>query len=93
MNAIPIMDDPMMGKHWQQPHDISSAPMDETHVILTPAQVDALLKYDRSMPSGVYPGKCWMRREHCATYLVWYGEETADHKCPILFRHVLDLVA
>lgn len=87
---IPVMDDPL-GKHWEQPSDIRSAPMDEEHILLTSAQIKQLHKYDSSMPTGVYPGKCWMRREPGKTLFVWYGEENAEHNCPILFREVLEL--
>lgn len=90
-NEIPVMDDPL-GKHWHQPAHIRLALMDETHVLLTTRETEQLSKYDRSMPTGVYPGKCWMRREEGrAPLLVWYGEETPEHTCPILFREVLVL--
>lgn len=90
---IPIMDDPL-GKHWNQPHDIRSAPMDEETVLLTPAQYKGLHEYSTSMPTNVYPGKCWKRielkRDHGVhrVLLVWYGDETPDHRCPILFRNI-----
>ena len=45
--------------------------------------------------SGSTPGHefAWMRREQNPdkTLLVWYGEETEYHLCPILFREVLEL--
>lgn len=87
---IPVMDDPL-GKYWTQPSDIRSVPMDDTHVILTQQQIRELSNYDRSLPTGVYPGKCWLRRESTKTYLVWYGAEQPDHCCPIFFREVLEL--
>lgn len=76
-NAIPEMTDPL-GRHWHQPADIRSAPMDDTHVMLTQREVDELPEYSASMPSGVYPGKCWKWCQHPkfgdAMYLMWYGD-------------------
>jgi hypothetical protein len=73
MNSIPVMDDPL-GRYWDQPSDIRSVLMDDTHVILTERQISQLRNYDSSMPSGVYPGKCWLRTNKHKTWLVWYGE-------------------
>lgn len=84
---IPVMDDPL-GKYWDQPRDIRDAPMDNDTVLLTPMQFDDLLEYSASIPTGVYPGKCWKRIERKHALLVWYGDETPDHKCPILFRSI-----
>lgn len=89
-NAIPVMDDPL-GKHWDQPRDIREVLMDDTHVILTSDHIGQLSKYDATLPSGVYPGKAWMRREAGRTLLAWYGAENADKMCPILFREVLEI--
>lgn len=84
---IPAMTDPL-GRHWQQPQDIREAPMDDLLVLLTPAQFEGLSEYSTSMPSGVYPGKCWRRNlftrdpqtgNVVATdkwLLGWYGEST-----------------
>lgn len=87
-NEIPLMDDPL-GKHWDQPRDIREVAMDSTHVILSARHIAALPEYSTSLPSGVYPGKCWLRRETGRDLLVWYGAETPEHTCPILFREVL----
>lgn len=86
MTLIPEMTDPL-GKHWDQPKDIREAPIDDTLVLLTPDQFVSLHEYSTSMPSGVYPGKCWKRQEYReyiagdVTYvptgrwfLRWYGE-------------------
>ena len=87
-NSIPAMTDPL-GRHWRQPADIRSAPMDEAHVLLTPAQVAGLSSYDSSIPSGVYPGKCWLRHQGDQTLLAWFGDEREDRRCPIMFREAL----
>lgn len=84
---IPAMTDPL-GRYWDQPSDIRDAPMDEETVLLTPAQFKDLYEYSTSIPTGVYPGKCWKRIERKRTLLVWYGDETPDHQCPILFRNI-----
>lgn len=85
---IPVMDDPL-GKYWDQPKDIREAPMDDTHVMLTKQQLANLPEYSSTLPSGVYPGKCWLRIEGRQKLLAWFGDETPDHKCPIYFRKVL----
>lgn len=91
MTDIPEMTDPL-GKYWHQPKDIREAPMDDKLVLLTPRQFDGLNEYSTSLPSGVYPGKCWKRielnrdRSVHRTMLVWYGDETPQRTCPILFR-------
>lgn len=86
---IPAMTDPL-GKHWDQPRDICDAPMDEKLVLLTPRQFDDLPEYSASMPSGVYPGKCWKRQEYKRVeidgelrmeptgkwWIGWYGESS-----------------
>jgi hypothetical protein len=88
--TIPIMDDPL-GKYWEQPADIRQALMDDTHVILTLRQIEQLKEYSSTMPTGVYPGKCWQRKERDPDrhLLVWYGDENNEGKCPILFREIL----
>lgn len=58
MNAIPPIINPK-GKHWDQPANIRDAPMNDTHVLLTRAQLRGLMEYSNSQPSGVYDGKCW----------------------------------
>lgn len=94
-NAIPVMDDPL-GKHWDQPADVRFIPMDDTHALLTSLQVSQLCSYDCTLPTGVYPGKCWQRREpkggdfpNGRHLFVWYGAETPEGRCPILFREIL----
>lgn len=78
-NQIPEMTDPL-GRHWRQPSDMREVPMDGEVVLLTRRQFDELADYSRSMPSGVYEGKCWRRSQvHPATgeivewWLLWYG--------------------
>jgi hypothetical protein len=92
---IPAMTDPL-GKHWRQPADISEAPMDDTHVLLTPRQVASLSDYSRSYPSGTYDGKCWKREGEdddgtAFWYLCWYQPHHTPGKIGIGFRIILEV--
>jgi len=92
---IPLMTDPL-GRHWRQPADIRQAPMDETHVLLTPYQVAGLSDYSRSYPSGTYDGKCWKREGEDNAgapfwYLCWYQPHPQPGKIGIGFRIILEV--
>jgi len=63
--------------------------MDDVDVLLSERQLSELAEYTTTLPSGVYPGKCWKRKSTNGWLLCWYGEETPQHQCPIDFRHVL----
>lgn len=86
VNAIPIMDDPL-GKHWEQPSNIRQVEMDETHVLLEQWQFLALHEYSTTLPTGVYPGKCW-KREEAHWLLCWFGEDI-NNQCSINWREIL----
>lgn len=89
MNAIPPMTDPL-GRYWKQPSDIREAPIDDTHVLLRPDQFDELHEYSTSIPTGVYPGKCWKRHERGGWMLAWYGEAPGQpDQCSINWRAIL----
>ncbi len=90
MSVIPEITEGL-GQHWRQPVDIRSAPIDGETILLTPGQFAGLADYSVSMPTGVYPGKCWKRAEFDGPildggqatgvwFLGWYGEsdEGAD---------------
>lgn len=87
---IPEMTD-RLGRYWEQPADIRTAPMDDKSVILTPRQMAELHEYSTSMPTGVYPGKCWKRfeRRPSRTLLVWYGIAEDPKLCTIEVRDIL----
>lgn len=88
-NIIPPMTDPL-GKCWRQPSDIREAPMDDTHVLLRPDQIGELGEYSASIPTGVYPGKCWKRSDRNAWLLVWFGElPDQPDECSINWRSIL----
>lgn len=88
MTAIPIMDD-LLGKYWEQPRDIRNAPMDDKIVLLNPRQVAELLDYNATIPTGVYPGKCWQRVEGFCAYLAWYGLADDPKLCSINYREIM----
>jgi len=52
-----------------------------------------LASYDTSMPSGVYEGKMWQRKESVHVggrhMLVWYGPSELVGQCGIYFREIL----
>jgi len=88
-NEIPAMTDPL-GRHWSQPADIREAPMDDDHVLLTVAQIDALPVYDRGYPSGCYDGKCWLRHGNGDVFwLCWYHPHPKPGTIGIGSREVL----
>ena len=87
---IPQMTDPL-GRHWRQPADIREAPMDATHVLLTPQQVNGLPEYSSTYPSGTYDGKCWKRGNGGVWYLCWYEPHSEPGKIGIGFRTILEV--
>lgn len=87
MNEIPEMTHPY-GKHWQQPRDIREAPMDKTHVLLDRRQFKGLHDYSATIPSGVYDGKCWRRRERREWFLCWYSPSSDPKQCAINMRRI-----
>lgn len=89
-NEIPAMTDPL-GAHWRQPADIREAEMDETHVMLTDAQVSGLMEYNHSYPSGCYDGKCWRREGDGFWYLCWYHPHPVEGKIGIGSRIIIEI--
>lgn len=87
LNAIPPMDDPL-GRYWKQPPDVREWPMDDSHILVERDAFDSLPEYSSSIPSGVYPGKCWRRMQATGPLFVWFGPEVAG-RCAIHFREVL----
>jgi hypothetical protein len=89
--SIPPITDPM-GRHWQQP-DLTSLDISGDTVELTQREFDALMEYSTTLPSGVYPGKCWKAegmdwpkgggfpKATGIWYLRWFGECDDPKKC------------
>ncbi|KGP01105.1 hypothetical protein JT27_15005 [Alcaligenes faecalis] len=86
---IPPITDPL-GRHWSQP-DPAGFLLDDTHAVMTQRQFDSLADYSRSMPTGVYPGKCWKAvMSDGRSYLRWYGiVEGRDDLCSNNQREIL----
>ena len=94
-DTIPPITDPL-GKHWKQP-DLTHLDISGDTVELTQKEFDALPEYSTTLPSGVYPGKCWKaegmewpQNRHGALgypkptgiwYLRWFGECDDPRKC------------
>lgn len=60
--------------------------MDDTHILITRAQYDALPVYDCSVPTGVVPGKTWRR----GGWIGRYDPHSAT-QCRMTFRRPLIL--
>lgn len=89
-NPIPPMIDPL-GRHWRQPDGLRDAPMDDTHVLLTSAQVHGLPEYSNSYPSGTYDGKCWKRDCGDHMRLCWYHPHTDPKLIGIGSREIIEV--
>lgn len=67
-------------------------------VYMRQADLDLLPQYDRSMPSGVYPGKMWKQLTDDAWFLCWYDDEPLyEDRCavrstPVMLLELLDLI-
>lgn len=97
-NSIPPITDPL-GRYWDQP-PIERIAIDDTHALMTHEDFTLLPEYSASMPSGVYPGKMWRRRDgafdpRCRPedrrwLLCWYGIVPGDATvCSNNFREIL----
>ncbi len=88
---IPPITNPL-GQYWEQP-DQAQWLFDDTHVVIPACDLRKLESYDCTMPSGVYEGKMWQRREHKCVggrhLLVWYGSHPEPGTCGIYFREIL----
>jgi hypothetical protein len=84
---IPEMTEPL-GRYWRQPADIRDAPIDDKTVLLTPYQFAELHNYSATMPSGVYPGKCWRRQSREGWHLGWYGVDPDPKFCTNNWRRI-----
>lgn len=98
-SIIPPMTD-LLGAHWCQP-DTENFVLDDTHVIMSQREFDALSEYSTSYPSGVYPGKCWKTRIAEGGigagnwrwtdiwHLRWYGTCENPKLCSINHREII----
>lgn len=90
-HEIPPITEPL-GKYWDQP-DRSQILVDSSHALMTHETLHSLADYSGSVPTGVYHGKMWRRRERydCDDwFLAWYGHsEKGQDFCSLNFRRVL----
>lgn len=96
---IPAMTHPL-SRHWDQP-PAERVLVDDTHALMSPETFAALAEYSTSMPSGVYEGKMWKRRDGAFEYaqrrrqeppewlLCWYGPGEAPETCSVEWRRIL----
>lgn len=62
-----------MGKYWGQPKGLRDVvELFDTHAMLPETVFFCLPNYERTTPSGVYPGKVWRQGRK---WLCWYGPE------------------
>ena len=93
--AIPEMSHPW-SKHWPQP-DPREILVDSTHAVMSLETFRKLPEYSCTLPSGVYEGKMWRRREPYSPevfgvtkwYLMWYGPSEDPLQCSINHRQIL----
>lgn len=82
---LPKMTDPM-GKYWDQPEGLRDrVRVFWNHATIDEADWNRLPRYERSCPSGTYPGKAWRR----GPWLCWYGNPIDDNKIRIGFARAL----
>lgn len=82
---LPPMTDPL-GRHWHQPRNLRDVvKLHDTHAVVPEGVFLSLSRYDSSLPTGVYPGKCWRMGQK---FLCWYGPERAG-RCRIARLRVL----
>lgn len=48
---------------WVSKRAAMSMLLDDTHAVVTRSELDSLMEYSRSIPSGTYVGKVWKRRQ------------------------------
>lgn len=76
---IDIVADPM-GKHWTQP-DRELIKVNSETAEMTQCVLEQLCDYSHSMPTGVYPGKMWKRKQGEQWWLCWFGVSKDPKLC------------
>lgn len=79
--VIPEMTNPL-GIHWKQPNRDQIVIRNEKAYVSTRDHQD-FSRYDSSFPSGVYPGKMWVRNNGGVEYLVWYDADCRVKYLPL----------
>lgn len=83
---IPKITDPL-GRYWHQP-DSSKMILTNKQVVMTREEFAKLKEYSCSIPTGVYEGKMWKRKEGNTWFLVWYGFSDNPEKCAIIHKPI-----
>jgi len=78
-NTIPPMTD-SRGTHWEQPSR-SEVYTDDTNAYMTTKSAKKLMRYDRSVPSGVYDGKMWVCLYGDEDHLLWFEPAEDPNMC------------
>jgi hypothetical protein len=78
-----------LGKYWEQPQR-SEILLDENHAVMSRATFQKLAEYSTTVPTGVYEGKMWRRREPSRGWLLaWYGPHPTLGICSINLRQIV----
>ena len=85
---IPEMINPL-GAYWSQPHR-DQIEVDETHALLNKTAFDKLSEYSQTIPTGVYEGKMWKRKEYKVWWLCWFGPSNLPDNCDTNYRRILE---
>ncbi len=83
--TIPPMTHPL-SRGWDQPPR-DAILLDHEHALMEPRAYAALLHYESSVPSGVYAGKMWRRKNR----LCWFEDVPGRAECVIVTRKILVL--
>ena len=86
-NEIPPITDPL-GRYWEQPSR-SVIVVDDTHAVMTRKSFSELCEYSCSIPTGVYEGKMWKRREGTVWLLCWFAISELPGNVRIQAREIL----
>lgn len=86
-HPIPPITDPL-GRHWSQP-DRSEISVSSNFAKMTRATFAKLPCYDSTLPTGVYDGKMWARRQSNGTLLCWFGPADDPTKCSLNTRKII----
>jgi hypothetical protein len=83
IDVIPPITDPL-GKYWDQPPR-EAIEIDDTHALMTYQTMKKLHNYESTIPTGVYPGKIWRRKDQ----LCWFDVHEDPKLCSIYVRDIL----
>lgn len=89
-----------LGDTWVQPSHSEIKFSSDGYAVITQDGVDQLVEYSTSIPSGVYAGKMWKRKDRFSDdeYLCWFQNSPSEPYCcevkyrKILLQEVFDLI-